>query len=84
MNERIKSVLSLLYENKGFVGGFNAAEEIAQHFYNLALEDVRKEIKRAEERNFKYFQEGLLMPETLSARDAQLLAFRDFINELTK
>ena len=58
--------------------------ESAKEIYNLALEDVREEIKAAEERNVEYFRRRLLTIESLSARDAQLLTFRGFIDILTK
>lgn len=44
-DEMIEATLSLFYEEKGFIGGFNAALEIAKYFYNLGLNARKEESK---------------------------------------
>lgn len=43
MKERLKREFNKWMEENEDTAGFFNPEELAQHFYNLALEDVRKE-----------------------------------------
>lgn len=46
MDERLKREFDKWMEENEDTAGFFNPEELAQHFYNLALEDVKKESEK--------------------------------------
>ena len=86
MNQKLKQKLSELYERDGYVGGFNAALGIAEHFYSLALADVREEV----EEYIKSLEYCPLVVADFGAgkkREGKIQAYKDilsFIDNLTK
>ena len=47
MNERLNNELHSYKEIHGICGGDGYLPELVRHFYNLALEDVKKEIEES-------------------------------------
>ena len=80
MNERLKQeYTNWMSENEDTAGFFNP-EELAQYFYNLALEDVKKELKP--EKDISYpndYERG-----SVDGRNELREELLDFIDKLNK